>query len=98
MPDDQVSSGTVGTQAPVQEPETAPAEAPPGVEQTPDQLLEALKNKYFQGGVSEDIYMNLKKELKAKIESGAASDTIDNNMKRFINGQISEDELRKILL
>jgi hypothetical protein len=79
--------------APVQEP--APeGPVPVAVEQTPDQLLDTLKNNYFQGGVSEETYMNLKKELKAAIDSGATPDTIDEKIKQFINGQITEDEFK----
>jgi uncharacterized membrane protein len=79
---------------PIQDQETAAA---PEQVQTPEQLTETLKNKFIQGGMSEDTYIALKKELKEKIDSSAAgtpTEPVDDIVSRFIQGQITEDEYK----
>jgi hypothetical protein len=86
---------------------TQPAEyTPPVTEQPPvgeelsvEQMQESLKNKYLAGGISEETYISLKKELKDKINGSATSGApveIDNSVKQLLMGQITEDEYKRM--
>jgi uncharacterized membrane protein len=70
-----------------------------GPEPSAMELMEAIKNKFFSGEVSEDTYMSLKKELKdvmqKEAQPGAPPAQIDNVVKRFIRGEISENEYKR---
>lgn len=65
-------------------------------EQTPHQLHSELKEKFINGSVSEETYIDLKKELRDHINSGGTSEQIDSSIKQFINGKISEDEYKRL--
>jgi uncharacterized membrane protein len=76
-----------------------PPEVTAGPEPSAMELLETIKARYIQGGVTEETYMTLKKELKEIMQKesqpGAPAAQIDNVVKRFIKGEISENEYKR---
>jgi hypothetical protein len=73
---------------------TRPGEgAAPGTQAPSEDLLDKLKAKYIEGGVSEDTYIAMKKKIKEQTSEGG-SGQVDEAIRQFIMGEITEDDYK----